>query len=170
MFTFSNIFVAPAGMVRHRHPLFLPCVCQQLPQPTSHLRNCMAYNHQTLHEASAQHPESACTLTRWPWPIFHTPVTVIFPSTLRNLANYKTYNHQTLHEASARHPDSPRTLSRWPWPIFQAPVTLPKQVRHPFPQISCLLWNHLHVCKWGPGHDQDGQKNQNVYLLKRNKW
>ena len=40
-----------------------------------YLLNYKAYNHQTLHSASPQCTDSAGTLTGWPWPIFHTPLT-----------------------------------------------------------------------------------------------
>ena len=40
-----------------------------------YLLNYKAYNHQTLHSASPQYTDSAGTLTRWPWPIFHAPLT-----------------------------------------------------------------------------------------------
>ena len=40
-----------------------------------YLLNYKAYNHQTLHSASPQCTDSAGTLTGWPWPIFHAPLT-----------------------------------------------------------------------------------------------
>ena len=40
-----------------------------------YLLNYTAYNHQTLHSASPQCTDSAGTLTGWPWPIFHAPLT-----------------------------------------------------------------------------------------------
>ena len=40
-----------------------------------YLLNYNAYNHQTLHSASPQCMDSAGTLTLWPWPIFHAPLT-----------------------------------------------------------------------------------------------
>ena len=40
-----------------------------------HLLNYKAYNHQTLHSAPPQWSDSAGTLTGWPWPIFHAPLT-----------------------------------------------------------------------------------------------
>ena len=40
-----------------------------------YLLNYKAYNHQTLHSASPQCMDSAGTLTGWPWPIFHAPLT-----------------------------------------------------------------------------------------------
>ena len=40
-----------------------------------YLLNYKAYNHQTLHSASPQCTDSAGTLTWWPWPIFHAPLT-----------------------------------------------------------------------------------------------
>ena len=40
-----------------------------------YLLSYKAYNHQTLHSASPQCTDSAGTLTGWPWPIFHAPLT-----------------------------------------------------------------------------------------------
>ena len=40
-----------------------------------YLLNYEAYHHQTLHSASPQYKDSAGTLTGWPWPIFHAPLT-----------------------------------------------------------------------------------------------
>ena len=40
-----------------------------------YLLNYKAHNHQTLHSASPQCRDSAGTLTEWPWPIFHAPLT-----------------------------------------------------------------------------------------------
>ena len=40
------------------------------------LLNYKAYNYQTLHSASPRCTDSAGTLTRWPWPIVCTPVTL----------------------------------------------------------------------------------------------
>ena len=41
-----------------------------------YILNCKAFNHQTLYSASSWYPDSAGTLTWWPWPIFCTPVTL----------------------------------------------------------------------------------------------
>ena len=38
--------------------------------------NYKAFNHQTLYSASSRCTDLAGTLTRWPWPIFCTPVTL----------------------------------------------------------------------------------------------
>ena len=38
------------------------------------LLNYKAYNHQTLQSASPRCTNSAGTLTRWPWPVFCTPI------------------------------------------------------------------------------------------------
>ena len=42
------------------------------------LLNYKAYNYQTLHSASPRCTDLAYTLTRWPWPIFCAPVTLIY--------------------------------------------------------------------------------------------
>ena len=40
-----------------------------------YLLSYKAYNHQTLHRVSPQCTNSAGSLTLWPWPIFHAPLT-----------------------------------------------------------------------------------------------
>ena len=42
------------------------------------LLNYKAYNYQTLHSVSSRCTDSAGTLTRWPWPICCTPVTLTY--------------------------------------------------------------------------------------------
>ena len=42
------------------------------------LLNYKAYNYQTLHSASPRCTDLAYTLTRWPWPIFCAPLTLIY--------------------------------------------------------------------------------------------
>ena len=44
----------------------------------SYVLNYKAFNHQTLYSASSWCTDSASTLTRWPWPIFCTPVTLTY--------------------------------------------------------------------------------------------
>ena len=90
-----------------------------------YLLNYMAYNRQTLHSASPQCTDSAGTLTGWPWPIFHAPLTFTpFRSPFHNVLNCKAFNHQTLYSTSSRCTDSTGTLTWWPWPILCTPVTL----------------------------------------------
>ena len=85
-----------------------------------YLLNYKAYNHQTLHSASPQCTDSASTLTGWPWPIFHAPLTFTpstspfhMSSTVR-LSTTKPYIALLLD-----------VLTRQvPWPILCTPVTL----------------------------------------------
>ena len=88
-----------------------------------YLLNYKAYNHQTLHRASPQCTDSAGSLPRWPWPVFHAPLTFT-PFT------------SPFHMSSTIRPSATKpcivllldvltlagTLTRWPWPIFCTPV------------------------------------------------
>ena len=89
-----------------------------------YLLNYKAYNHQTLHSASPQCTDSAGTLTGWPWPIFHAPLTFTpctspfhMSSTVRP-STTKPYIALLLDVLTTG------TLTWWPWPILCTPVTL----------------------------------------------
>ena len=89
-----------------------------------YLLNYKAYNHQILHSASPQCTDSAGTLTGWPWPIFHAPLTFTpftspfrMSSTVRS-STIKPYIALLLNVLTTG------TLTWWPWPVLCTPVTL----------------------------------------------
>ena len=65
---------------RYLHPVTLTYILRSSAFYTfyidvQYLLNYKAYNYQTFHSASPQCKDSAGTLTGWPWPIFHAPLT-----------------------------------------------------------------------------------------------
>ena len=91
-----------------------------------YLLNYKACNNQTSHSASPQCTDSAGTLTGWPWPIFHAPLTFTpftspfnMSSTVRP-STTKSYIVLLLYVLTWQ----VGTLTWWPWPIFCTPVTL----------------------------------------------
>ena len=85
---------------------------------------------------------SAGTLTGWPWPIFHAPLTLT-PCTS---PFHKAFNHQTLYSTSSRCIDLTGTLTWWPWPAL-AFTGLPSLQFSPVTYI----WQILRWCltmKW----------------------
>ena len=90
----------------------------------TNLLNYKAYNHQTLHSASPQCTDSAGSLTRWPWPIFHAPLPFTPFTSPFYVLNYKAFSHQTLYSPLSRCTDLAGTLTWWPWPIYCTPVPL----------------------------------------------
>ena len=67
-------------LTRHLDPVTLTYILRSSAFYTfyvdvQYLLKCKAYNRQTLHSASLQCTDSAGTLTGWPWPIFHAPLT-----------------------------------------------------------------------------------------------
>ena len=87
------------------------------------LLKCKTSSHQTLHSASPRCTDLAGILTRWPWPIFCTPV----PFTHFTL----TFNISSTIRPTTTKPcvvlllnvQTAGTLTGWPWPTFHAPLT-----------------------------------------------
>ena len=54
------------------------------------LSRCKISSHQTLHNASPRCTDSACILTRWPWPIFCAPVHFTHFTSIFNISSRPT--------------------------------------------------------------------------------
>ena len=89
-----------------------------------YLLNYKAYNHQTLHSASPKCTDSAGTLTGWPWPIFHAPLTFTPFRSPFHMSSTVRPSTTKPYSTSSRCTDSTGTLTWWPWPILCTPVTL----------------------------------------------
>ena len=89
-----------------------------------YLLNYKAYNHQTLHSASPQCTDSAGTLTGWPWPIFHAPLTFTPFTSPFHMSSTVRPSTTKPYSTSSQCTDSTGTLTWWPWPILCTPVTL----------------------------------------------